>query len=378
MKKFFALLTIFGGLSLVAADPYFESTMRHVDTGGEMLSYVNLTVPVRMGNGILAKAAKILAGESPESAGAIKILMNLFDLPSVKAYAASSIEKEPDFFVYKSFIRIDSSSKSVLLKCATNGEIDFLKLPADTRLALQLNINASAYWTRFNEEVAASGNQQLISNLANLKAMMQSEGIDIDRLAASLNGPVFLLVTGNSIQELKIMVRIPDANGSIAAQLRKQFPPQNGNVFLFPMLPIPGAKDPQIIYGDGVITFVSNAALLEAPAETLASRPQFAKYAEVLPREGSSLLLVDISKQFRDGIAPTLPAEAQPFVKRLTPISFVDVGFINEDGFGGVIASNFSVPMSLFTAIEKLADAAFDMLAAQRGGAPRRGGMERR
>lgn len=378
MKKFFALLTIFGGLSLVAADPYFESTMRHVDTGGEMLTYFNLTVPVRMGNGILAKAAKILAGESPEAAAGIKLFMNLIDLPAIKAYAASSIEKEPDFFVYKDFVRVDASSKSVLLKFFANSEIDFLKLPADTRLALQLNFNTPFIWTRFNEEVAASGNQQLISNLANLKAMAQSEGIDIDRLAASLNGPVFLLVTGNSIMELKIMVRIPDANGSVAAQLRKQFPPQNGNIHLLQGLPIPGAKDPQIIYGDGVITFVSNTALLEAPAETLASRPQFAKYAEVLPREGGTLLLVDISKQFLDGIVPMIPGEAQPFVKRLTPISLVSIGFINEDGIGGVTASNFSYPMSLFTAIEKLADAAFDMLAAQRGGAPRRGGMERR
>ena len=384
MKKFFALLTIFGGLSLAAADPYFESTVGHVDTGGEMLTYVNITVPVRVGNGILMKATKVLASQSPEAAAGLKILMNLLDLPSFKAYAASSVEKEPDFFVYKDFLRIDSGSKSILRQLLTNSEINFTNLPADTRLAIYFNINLSSLWTRINEEVAASGNRQLISGLADLKAMAQREGIDIDQVVASVNGPVFLLVTGNSIPELKVMVRIPDTNGVVAALLRKQFPPQNGNSFIFPGLPIPGAKDPQIIYGEGNITFVSNTALLETPAETLASRQQFAQYAEQLPREGCAMVLIDISKQFLDGITPELPREARSFVKRLTPISLVAVDFINEDGIGGVAASNFSLPMSFFNAVEKLADVAFDMFAAQCGGAPRRGvapcrgGMERR
>lgn len=366
MKKIFAAMALFGGLTLAAADPYFDTTIKYVDYGGEILTYANITVPLKSMTNIIAKAAKIAGKENTSGLKAIEGMLRLMDLPSFKAFAQSSVAVEPNFYVYKEFYCIDGASKSIFGgKAVTNSKIKFLNLPADTRLAMMCNFNSVYIWKRINEEVAATGDKMLIEAFNQLKAEAQKSGINIDDLVASVNGPVFMLLTGNNAADLKAMLYITDSKGAVSTELRKHFPEQNGEKFCaIKDLPFPVAQNAQLIYGNGCVVFVSDPKIL-SPEKKLGDLPQYKKYAAKLPEEGFFMLVTDISQQFAENISAMMPPEAKPFFQP-KPFSLVTVGSAYQDGIGTVIASSFSVPMSIFTMIEKWVCIGMDVAAAQK------------
>ena len=364
MKKIFAFIAIFGGLTLAAADPYYEATVKHVDAGGEMMTYCNITVPFNTLNNLTAKLAKVLGQENGIAKSAINCVLNVLDLTSFKACAQSSVEVEPGFFIYKDFVYVDGNSKSIFSNKALNNiELDFLSLPADTRLALVCDMNSAYVWKRLTQEIENSGDQALTAIFAKFKAEAMENGVDIDKIAESINGPALLAVAGESINDLKVVVFITDSNGAVSALLRQEFTPEDGsNVFKFKELPfLPNAKDAQLIYNKGSVMFVSDPRIIKSDKK-LGDLPQYRKYADALPKNGYFLFLLDMPQKINDEIRSQIPDKARPFFQ-LKPFSIVLVGVSEPDGVACVAASSFSVPMCIFNVLEGVFGTALDAVA---------------
>ena len=374
MRKLFAVMALFGGLSLAAADPYFYSTVKHVDIGGEMLVYSNISVATKALNNIALKIGKAVGAENETVRCAINCALNLLDVTSFKAFAQSSVEVEPGFFVHKAFVNFDNLNSNSILsgKAFPDTNMDFLPLPADTRLAIVTNVNLGYIWKRVNDEIENNGDRVMTRWFVDFKAEAMRNGIDIPKIAESINGPVTLLVTGESVRELKVMLIVTDKNGSIGAALRKSglLPRDGENIYHFGALPfLPGSRDAQLRYENGYVMFVSDPQI-RAAGKKLGDLPLYCKYAQVLPKNGHSMILFDLSQKMIDDIRGQLPYQARG-VFNLKPVSIVFIEKNYPDGFGAVTASNFSVPMEIFNVLERLTDSIIEMTVAPRRRAPK-------
>ena len=325
-----------------ASDPYFDATVKHVDAGGEMFSYVNLTTSMKSCENIMAQLEK--AAHRASTKNAVKAFARTLDLKSVKAIAQSSVKVSPGLYVYKSFVLIDKDSKSILSGKATgNVRLDSImgSLPADTRLAIYANIDNAYLWTRINEEIAASGDKALIETVNNVKINLKNKGLDVNALAASVSGPMMLVVAGQSPLGMKAVIIIADRDGVLSAALRKKYPPKAGES-AYPINDLPFLPKAQLVYAKGCVMFVSDPKLLEKPAKMLKDTKWFGKFAPQLPAEGSGFMIVNISKKFAKTVNAFIPKDYTIF--RLKPVSMVTVETASEDGIGSITVSDFSVP----------------------------------
>lgn len=344
------------------SDPYFDATVKHVDMGGEMFVYKNLSASMRSCENIMAYLEQ--AAHRPHTKSAVRAFAGTLDLKSIKAVAQSSVQVAPRLHVYKSFVLIEKNSKSILSGKAFRDEpIDEImkSLPADTRLAIYGNVNSSFLWTRINEEIAASGDKTLIGIMNNVKANFKAKGVDVDALTASLNGPMMLVVAGKSPLDIKFVVIIADKDGLLSNALRKKCPPEAGKSY-FPVKDLPLFPKARLVYSEGCVLFVSDPKLLEQPAKMLGETKRFKKFAPQLPKKGCSFTIVDISKNFADTFNFIIPKEYM--LLPLKPFSMITVDSASEDGIASVTVSNFSVP----AVFPKLMEGAAKGLLAKTGG----------
>lgn len=342
MKKFFAGMALLGGMALAAADPFFEATVKHVDMGGEMFAYQNLTESMKSFEGIITSLEN--ATRRPLVKSAVKAFAKTLDLGSFKGIAQSSVKVAPRLYVHKSFVLTEGNSRSILAgKAARNVRLDMImrSLPADTRLAVYADVDSAFIWARITEEIIASGDQKLIQLVNETKANFKTMGIDVDALAASVNGPMMLVVTGKSPLELKFAVLIADKDGVLGAVLRKHFPPKAGENF-YPIRKSQYLPQARLIYSERGILFVSDPKLLDPPAKMFGDTPRFRRFASLVPTEGSGFMIVDISKNFAKTFNAFIPNDYKPF--QLRPFSMVTVESASSDGVGSVTVSNFSLP----------------------------------
>ena len=346
MKKFFFGMTLLGGLTLAAADPYFGATIKHVDQGGEMLSYSNLTVPMVSCNDLLTNLGKAAKPDDPVAQDLCAVFARMLDLTSFKAMAQSSVEAEKGLYIYKQFVLTDKNTKSVLsAKALQNGKLDHMisSLPADTRLALCGNFNMSYILKRLTEEFAASGNQEMIDGLAKLRTEAKTKGMDIDAWAASACGPMILVVSGKTPLEMKIVIGIADKDGVLSTLLRRKYQPKEGESS-FPITGLDYFPKAQLVYSNGCILLVSDPKILEKPEKMLGSVPRYGKYLSLLPKEGTGFIIIDITPGFADIINAMIPEDQRSITVK--PISLAAVDFCSEEGIACTIVSDFSLPMS--------------------------------
>ncbi|MCI5780038.1 MAG: hypothetical protein MR051_09560 [Lentisphaeria bacterium] len=350
MKKFFLGIACVCGIVLTAADPFFHTAVKHVDTGGEMLMYQNLTTMMfvldrQLPNFLIQLAAADEDGKvSPElvKKGA-DVAMKLLDLMSFRAMAASSSEVAHRRFVYKSFTVISPESRSVLVnREAKNRPVNVLDLPFDTRFALSLDIAPGAVWQQVKAEIAAAATPEL-SNLVSAVESLKEEGIDVDSLLGSMSGELFILITGDSLENLGVRIDLPDRDGKLGAQLKTILPPAEGSNAAPLQLPVP-AGAPQVVYAPGKVQLVSDMKMLAAPEKTLAKRAVYAKYAKFLPAEGTDYFVVDIPKSLTDLGNTLIEAQSEgTMALRLKPLFFAAVNRRTPEGIAGVAVSNFSL-----------------------------------
>lgn len=350
MKKFLVGIACVCSVVLAAADPFFHTAVKHVDTGGEMLMYQNLTTMMfvidrQLPNFLIQLAAADEDGKvSPElvKKGA-DVAMKLLDLMSFRAMAASSSEVAPRRFVYKSFTVISPESRSILVnREAKNRPVNVLNLPFDTRFALSLDIAPGAMWQQVKAEIAAAAAPELNDLVSTVEAL-KDEGIDVDALLGSLSGELFILVTGDSLENLGVRIDLPDRDGKLSAQLKTFLPPAEGSNAAPLQLPVPVGA-PQVVYAPGKVQIVSDMKMLAAPEKTLAQRAVYAKYAKFLPAEGTDYFVVDFPKSLTDLGNTLIEAQVEGTVPlRLKPLFFAAVNRRTPEGISGVAVSNFSL-----------------------------------
>lgn len=355
MKKLLFGLLSAATILLTAADPYFGTATKHVDTGGEMLEYRNLTPALEFLSQWLPKASAAVVAEEgeygPVAGSALKVLFNVLDLRSLKAIASSSVQAAPGVYLFKQFIVVAPDSGSILTY-APRGDrpLDFSRLPADTRIAVCGDLDLGYIWQRVTQEAAATGDAQLKALLAQC-GQLKAQGIDLDALMSSISGPMLVLVSGSSMENLGVRLDIPDRNGALTALLRKFIPaPADSSMVPIPLpLPLSGWA-PQLVYAEGKVQFVSGVRMLKAPVAPLASEAWFADFSKRLPQSGTGFVVVNMPKEVTDMINAFLATSAGNIPVDLPPFRAVAVGSRDADGVLETVVSDFSLPTAQITA----------------------------
>ena len=379
MKKLFLMaLCSFaaacGGIAAEAPqklDPYFDTVIKHVDVGGELLFYRNVDSLMKACNDMIPLVGKLAGQNDPAVQPVFDIVAKLLDLTSFKAQAVSSARIGRIVYVCKQFVQVDPNTKSVLSdKAFPNAPLENImrSLPGNTRIAVYSNVNSAYIWARINEEIIASGDKRFISGLAKFKAKAMKKGVNVDALAASISGPMMLVVAGKNPNELKIAVAIADRDNVLSTLLRKSFPPKAGesayqikDLAIFP--------NAQLVYSERCVFIVSDPKILEKPAKMFGDVPRHAKFIARLPKEGSSFVIVDIPPKFAKFINAMTPAEyRQTF--RMRPFFFAAVGTAYPDGMGSVIVSSFSLPMAYQRFVVAMLESAAKEIAEKNAAAP--------
>ena len=327
-------------------DPYFETAIKHVDVGGELLFYQNTERLTKTFNRVISSLGKITGQDDPTIQAGFDVTAKLLDLASFKAQTGSSVKLDRRLYACKQFVLVDPNTKSVLSgKAFPNTQLDNImrSLPADTRIAVYTNVNTAYIWARINEEIIASGNTTLIAALARVRDEAQKKGVNIDALAASASGPMMLVVSGKTPVSLKIAIAIADKDNVLSARLRKSFPPKAGES-TYPIRNLDIFPNAQLVYSEGCVLLASDPSILQKPEKMFGEIPRHAKYIAQLPKTGSGFVVVDIPPKFAEFINSMTPAEYRQ-VFRARSFSLVSVGTGYPEGMGSVTVSSFSVTM---------------------------------
>ncbi len=363
MKKtlFAFCLAVCGMIMPVSGQPLnesklqFNSSVKYVDAGGEFFYYSSNKAAIDMCNQYLPLILKTIWEKESYAAVANDALdssLKLLNLGAFKAQAASSVEVAPGIFVAKAFSLTDMNAKSILIDpAAKNQPLNYLALPADTRVALKAQVNFAHIWNMLYDEVKNHPNPEIKKLTADLDMIKQQYGVDAAAIACSIVGDLEILITGTTKENAAIKVVIPDKDGAVAALLQKFLPMTKENKAVIPVKEI--GMNFTIIYGKGKITVVSDEKLLAAPVKTLASSPNFQKFAKYLPVSGNGYMIVDIPQELIDYLYKELDINEAPVSfktlldKIVKPIAIAAVFRVEKDGYYAVSASNFSLPQTV-------------------------------
>lgn len=348
MKKRFWLSAIAAcTLSLTAAAgnsaAMYNSTIKHLDQGGEALFYQNTaglqklftqTIPK-----IIETATKNMPDDPQKSAviNGANSLIKLINIAAIKATGASSKEVAPGIYDFKGFTLVDRKQKSILLPpTVPSKKLNISKLPADTVLAFNINCNIAHLWNMVYQE-AKNNPDQMIKMLASQVEAMAQSGIDINRMLNSINGTLEITVTASAKDNYSATVIIPDKNGSISAFMRQQLPPE---------LPTP-VGNVTVTYLPGKIkAFLRSAAYTPATGK-LGSLPEFKRLSSFVPATGNGFGVLCISGNLLNIIRQELAnsnAELNAFIADCQPTVAVITGSSMPDGEVLRIISTFSIP----------------------------------
>ena len=324
------------------------SALKEVDLGGEMLAWNDLTFLTPLLNEKFPAMVKILTQkmeEAPIINQVVKSTIKLVNVQAFKGVAASSIEYRPGIFVTKSFLLADTGARSIFIdNTRKNVALNWTQLPADTRVAIKAHINLAQVWQLIYHEMKNNPDPVIRKFTEEMDAELNKEGVDLHKLAATINGDFEILITGSNIQDVAAKVVIPDKNGAISALLKKELPPKQGSNIA--LIPTPLGINIQVIYEQDRIVAVSHPKLLQRPEKTLASVPHFSKYAEVVPGNGFAYAVIDIPEDVLNMVKANfndLPELVQLFDQFIQPISIVSVMQVKSNGSKTVAASNFSL-----------------------------------
>ncbi len=352
MKKIFSTMFLACSMTLAAADPYFHTAIKNVDMNGEMLNYRNLTaVTAFVQNELPDIFIRVMESSgkaqlAPQDKAAWRergnFILNLLNLTSFKAVAASSVKISPDLYVAKNSLVIAPESKSILLnKNVKNKPLDYMSLPADTRLALAGEIDLGSAWQQIKLAAAKSADPETRQIITSAEAL-KMQGFDLDALFSALNGRFSVLLAGDDALTMRFKVELPDKNGALSALLKRFLPPAPGSNQAALPLPMPSGVPPMVIYAENTVILASDAAVLAKPAQTLASLPKFREFAKHLPPQGCSYIVCNIPQGATDTVNMLTSLNPDMPKLELKPFAFIAVGRATESGSADTVVSDFS------------------------------------
>lgn len=353
MKRFFSGVSLMCAMLLTAADPYFQTAIKEVDMGGEMLTYKNLDAATAfIQNEVPSIIIRTIASSgknqlTPQFQTALQERLNfifdLLDLSSFQAVAASSVKLSPTLFVAKNALVISPRSQSILLnRNVKNIPLDYMTLPADTRLAVCAGIDLGATWQQIKAAAAKSADPETRAILTSAENLKQ-QGFDLDAIFASLNGKFSLLLAGNDALSMRFKVEIPDKNGALSQLLKNFMPPVAGSNQASLPVPMPSGVPPVMIYARNSVVLASDASVMAKPAQTIAQLPKFREFARHLPQNGCAYMICNIPQGATETVNMLLSLNPDLPEFDLQPFAFAAVGRATSSGRADVIVSDFSL-----------------------------------
>ena len=346
MQKVKVFFTLLFGLMLSSiclantAQENFKAATKYVDPNGESYSYTNLVGIEKLVNETLPATIRIFIQDDPQALAVanpvIKAGLNLLNVSAFKAVASSSVEVEKGLYVTKNFTLFDRKAKSIFIDPnPVNAPLNLADLPADTRIAIKLNLNLANVWNLFKKEIDATPWKKEFSEII--------QDHELNLVLNNFHGDIELLVTGTTLQDLAVKAVVPDKGGHIAALIKKHA----GNDIKDNTLEIPIEGDFKItvMLSPGKIIAYSSPKILDLPEKTIASKPIYQKIAKNLPKFGTDYIVLDIPQEtidFLKLVFKDTPEVIQLIDLFLKPVSVVCVARAEKDGYFSVTASNFS------------------------------------
>ena len=343
IKVFFMLLF---GLMLSSiclantAQENFKQATKYVDPNGESYVYTNLRGIEKFVNKYVPAAVGILTQDNPKTAAiavpAANAVKNLLNVSAFKAVAYSSVEAEKDIYIDKTFVLFDRKAQSIFIDPnPVNVPLNWMALPADTRIAVKFNLNLAHAWALIKKEIAAT---QWNAQLAQFTQIPE-----LNLILDNFHSDVELLVTGTSLNDLAVKAVVTDKDNHIAAAVRKFA----GEMVKNDTIEIPLQKNFKItvMLTPGKIIAVSSPKLMLPPEKTLASKPLYRKYAKYLPKNGTGYVVIDIPQESIDLLKAQFKdsrAVVQLIDLFLKPVSAVGVSTAEKDGAYSISAANIS------------------------------------
>ena len=335
MKKWLCAVLLGGSiLTAPGADPYFAESIKHVDMGGEMLYYNNLSGLSEVVNVLLPELIK--SGNIPDKEAQLyaQFVLNLLDIGSLRSVAGSSLKHDDGVYISKNVLLFAPDSKSLL--CTPDGVnkvLNWRAVPAETVFACGGMVDLPALW----QKVCAVQPEKFLGENA---AILREAGAFI----SGVKGYAEILVAFQADGDIGFKILLPDATGSLSALLKSHFPAAPGkNVAPMPFL----RSGAQLIYGQGSIVLISSEAMLQAPAKTLGTVPAFAAFGKHLDAAGTGYCVVQLNDAMAAAANFMLSAEV------LKPFNLLAVERALPDGRVVTIASDFSIQQAQWSIIGK-------------------------
>ena len=346
MQKIKGFFTLLFGLMLSSiclantAQENFKQATKYIDPNGECYLYTNLVGIEKFVNKYVPAAVKILTQNEPEAAAiavpATNAVKNLLNVSAFKAVAYSSVEEEKGIYVDKNFILFDRNAPSILIDPnPVNAPLDWMSLPADTRIAMKFNLNLAHVWALLKKEVAASP--------WNAQAAPFIQNPELNLIFNNFHSDIEIIATGTTLKDAAFKIVVTDKGNHIAAAIKKIAGDMVKNNTI--VIPVDEALTITVMLTPGKIIAVSSPKLLQKPAKTLASKPIYQKYAKYLPKNGNGYIVIDIPQESIDILKAEFK-DSKEVVQMidlfLKPVSVACVSTSEKEGFYSIAASNIS------------------------------------
>ena len=369
MKKFFSALLAACGVVLCAAPDdaqIYRATTRHIDFDGNFITYYNSTELGELINQIPQVIEKISAfdesGKLKPAACAAELVLKAMNLSALRASAMSQKELKEDLFIYKESYYLGKNAQlpGIFSTAGLNGNLSLqaalATFPADVVFAAQFQMMPGKFHQHLDRTIKNSKHKQIQTVC---EVTCKNTKVDVAKLLNSANGLYTVIFAGETEDTFRFSVTIPDNDGTIAAELKKQLPPDpknpNRSRLIVPMKKKREYLKPEIIYLDKQIMVVSSFERCIAKNH----RPYALKadFVRQLPATGAGFAVLNITPEFLANLKNL--CKDKPVIltllNTLSPASGAEVVKIAPDGVYSVGVADFSLTAAYFNFSQKLA-----------------------
>ena len=298
----------------------FGAVTAHLDSGGELYVYFSTERIIKAFDQFSAKISERFSGSDAESQAAAFFLKLMTDsgMKEISGVGVSSVTVTPEYSRLRMFVHHASDrNRGLIWQIGSDRprELEELRLlPAATVLAAFDEIRLDKFWQWLKQEVAASNLGPMKEGISAIEPMLKVQGIDLEAVLRSLNGPMGYLITLDPKRQVSIPrqalppLTIPEpglaivmkVNDLILFNLLKSKLPMakfvdNGELkkLSFGGLSAPFPLEPTIVAAEGWLFFASNPRLIEAmlaakaKGDGLVAGAEYAEMATGLPRQGN-------------------------------------------------------------------------------------------
>lgn len=359
MKKFQALLfSLSCTVTLFAAQDaaqIFRNTTRHVDFNGENLFYFNSIELGATINALPAHLSKMaVAFEAPADkvnttrCGA-NIILKTLNLSALKAIASSEKQYKKDLYLSKTVLYFGKDAQMPGLfnisrfanNCSLNEAL--AEFPSDVIAAIKFPCYPGDLNTELEKNIGIMGNPEIKMFYAEIRSQLAKNGIDANKLNASIGGNWSIIVAGKSEETLRFTISIPDNDGTLTALLKKHLPPDAATPDRSFIPDPPPNTRPAILYMGNRVMLVSDAARC-AKIERPFALP--ADFVRMLPANAAGFKVVNLSPELLAGLKQMKFIRKNPValkvVNSLKPGLAFETTLAESDAIRSITAADFS------------------------------------